>query len=169
MHVLPRKLLFFLLLMWIGLLSLPISLLQFNKYKGTSDHLSDCDTDSELVFVVFAVLLWLSSLLLCIWIYRANPPFSRWLAFIAIAVALLACGNTAIKTSELITYNAITKAFCSIVIPIIIKTPANQTDLRGTSKQTPKLQSPPAAPATLSPLSLTSFSDARSLSLQKAD
>ena len=161
MHVLPRKLLFFLLLMWIGLLSLPVSHLQFNKYEGTSDHFTDCDTDSELVFVLFAVLLWLSSLLLCIWVYRANPPFSRWLAFVAIAIALLTCGNTAIKTSQLITYNAITKAFCSIVIPIINKTPENQTGLHGKSKQTPRLQSPQAAPTTQSPLSLTSFSDAR--------
>ena len=121
MHLRRRKLLFFLLMLWIGLLSLPISLLQFNKYEGTSTQFNDCDTDSELIFMLFAVLLWFSSLLLCIWVWRANPPFSRWLSFVAIAVALLACGHTTRKTSWLITYNAVTKAFCSTVIPMIKK------------------------------------------------
>ncbi len=140
MRLIPRRLLISLLLLWIVLLSASASLLRFNKYEGSATPIVDCDTDSELVFVLFAALIWVSSILLCIWVWRANPRFPRWLALVAIAIALLASGNAAFRTSQLISHNVLVKAFCATIIPMINKIPVVQRNFHEMSKQTPRRQ-----------------------------
>ena len=99
MHLMPRKLLFFLLLIWIGLLSLPISLLQFNKYEGIS---------AQILMTAILIANWFIMLFAVLLLVQFTPTmhldmagksavFPLAVVCLAIAVAILACGNATSK------------------------------------------------------------------------
>lgn len=47
---------------WLLFLSFYVWLLEFNEYRDLS--IIDCDKDAEVVFVVFLVLIWLTTLII---------------------------------------------------------------------------------------------------------
>ena len=57
---------------WLIVLSLGVWLIQFNKYGDPS--IIDCDTDAELVFMLFLVLIWLTML----FIWGINLILKDW-------------------------------------------------------------------------------------------
>ncbi|AFY55424.1 hypothetical protein Riv7116_2943 [Rivularia sp. PCC 7116] len=96
--------------LWLFFISLVLLLVNFNKYRDL--NILDCDTDAEIVFKLFIILLWLTTLIIweinLISKYRYKRKHFLFIGSLSIALSI----GFIPKFVALIQYDAEINKFC---------------------------------------------------------